>query len=241
VGGNFFAFLPLSTFSNSTTFISEASTQQPAQYLLPNTNPTIISGYAAQHALLTKEISSNSAANLEFIFGDTSIIPGLQKPFSRGRVSINSTSPFATPVINPRYLSNPLDISSLVAGFKFARTIRNSSALQAIDIIETYPGASVQTDGQIEEFIREGVDTLHHHVGTASMLPRELGGVVDSSLRVYGVKGLRVVDASVIPMLPAAHLQATIYGVAEKVCLFIWDKRRFTNTLQAADLIKMGY
>jgi hypothetical protein len=193
VGGNFFAFLPLSTFSNSTTFISEASTQQPAQYLLPNTNPTIISGYAAQHALLTKEISSNSAANLEFIFGDTSIIPGLQKPFSRGRVSINSTSPFATPVINPRYLSNPLDTSSLVAGFKFARTIRNSSALQAIDIIETYPGASVQTDGQIEEFIREGVDTLHHHAGTASMLPRELGGVVDSSLRVYGVKGLRVV------------------------------------------------
>jgi hypothetical protein len=220
VGGNFFAFLPLSTFSNSTAFISEASAQQPAQYLLPNTDPTIILGYAAQHALLTKELSSNSAANLEFIFGDTSIIPGLQKPFSRGRVSINSTSPFASPVINPRYLSYPLDISSLIAGFKFARTIKNSSTLEAIDVLETDPGEGVQTDEEIEGFIREGVDTLHHHGGTASMLPRELGGVVDSSLRVYGVRGLRVVDASVVPMLPAAHLQATIYGVAEKVCQF---------------------
>ncbi len=59
------------------------------------------------------------------------------------------------------------------------------------------------------------------------MLLRELGGVVDSSLRVYGVKELRVVDASIVPMLPAAHFQATIYGVAEMVCLFIWYKRRF--------------
>lgn len=79
----------------------------------------------------------------------------------------------------------------------------------------------MQTDEQIEEFIREGVDTLHHHGGTASMLPRELGGVVDSSLRVYGVRGLRVVDASILPMPPAAHLQATIYGVAEKVRLLM--------------------
>jgi hypothetical protein len=223
VGGNFFAFLPLTTFSNTTAFISQASLQQPAQYLLPNTDSTIISGYAAQHALLTKELSSNSAANLEFIFGDKSIIPGLQKPFSRGRVSVNSTSPFASPVINPRYLSNPLYISSLIAGFKFARTIRNSSALQAIDVVETVPGEAVQTDEQIEEFIKAGLDTLHHHGGTASMLPRELGAVVDSCLRVYGVKGLRVVNASILPMLPAAHLQATIYGVAEKVCHFRWE------------------
>jgi choline dehydrogenase-like flavoprotein len=74
----------------------------------------------------------------------------------------------------------------------------------------------VSNESQIEAFVRGGVDTENHHAGTASMLPRELGGVVDSKLRVYGVEGLRIVDASVMPMIPAAHLQDTVYAVAEK-------------------------
>lgn len=74
----------------------------------------------------------------------------------------------------------------------------------------------MSNESQIEAFVRGGVDTENHHAGTASMLPRELGGVVDSKLRVYGVEGLRIVDASVMPMIPAAHLQDTVYAVAEK-------------------------
>lgn len=73
----------------------------------------------------------------------------------------------------------------------------------------------MSNESQIEAFVRGGVDTENHHAGTASMLPRELGGVVDSKLRVYGVEGLRIVDASVMPMIPAAHLQDTVYAVAE--------------------------
>jgi len=65
------------------------------------------------------------------------------------------------------------------------------------------------------------VDTENHHAGTAAMLPRDLGGVVDPELKVYGVQGLRVVDASVMPMIPATHLQATVYAIAEKVSRFI--------------------
>lgn len=89
--------------------------------------------------------------------------------------------------------------------------------MQEVDTFETYPGSSVVTDEQIEAFVRAGVDTEHHHAGMASMLPRELGDVIESKLRVYGLNGLRVVDASIIPMLPAAHLQSTLYGIAEKV------------------------
>lgn len=90
-------------------------------------------------------------------------------------------------------------------------------------MLEVYPGASVSSEdeSQIENFVRGGVDTENHHAGTAAMLPLELGGVVDSQLRVYGVNGLRIVDASVMPMIPATHLQDTVYAIAEKAAEFI--------------------
>jgi choline dehydrogenase-like flavoprotein len=218
-GGNFFAFLSLPTFTNSTeVLLVESEAQSSSEYLAPNTHPTIIAGYSAQRALLNRDFTSTVSATMEFIFGDTIIIPGLQHPFSRGSVRINSTSPFVPPMVDPRYLSNPLDIASLAVAFKFVRTIRATRALQEIDVLEVYPGSGVQSDAEIEEFIRRAVNTLNHHGSTASMLPKEMGGVVDCELKVWGVEGLRVVDASIIPMLPACHLQASVYAIAEKVC-----------------------
>jgi choline dehydrogenase-like flavoprotein len=198
-----------------------AASQSPSTYLLPDTHSSVLAGYTAQHAILTRSLTSSTTASLEFIFDDSVIIPSLQQPFSRGTVHINSTSPFTAPRINGRYLSNPLDLFTLVSGFLYARTIRATSALQAISALEVYPGASVSSESQIEAFVRGGVDTENHHAGTASMLPRGLGGVVDSQLRVYGVEGLRIVDASVMPMIPAAHLQDTVYAVAERAADFI--------------------
>jgi choline dehydrogenase-like flavoprotein len=221
VGGNFFAFLPLPTFTNNTeVLLAESEAQSSNEYLAPDTHPTVIAGYAAQRTLLNRDFTSSVAATMEFIFGDTIIIPGLQHPFSRGSVRINSTSPSMPPIIDPRYLSNPLDVASLIAAFKFARTIRATKALQEVSVIEVYPGPGVQSDEEIEEFIRGSVNTLNHHGGTASMLPREMGGVVDADLKVWGVDGLRVVDASIIPMLPASHLQTSVYAIAEKVSPF---------------------
>ena len=97
------------------------------------------------------------------------------------------------------------------------RKMQATNALQEIKAQDLFPGPTAQTDEQLTEFVMAGVDTLHHHSGSASMLPKELGGVVDSTLRVYGVEGIRVVDASIFPMVPAAHIQATVYAVAEKV------------------------
>jgi choline dehydrogenase-like flavoprotein len=204
-------------YSNNTITLSTlASSQNPAQYLPNDTHPTVLAGYEAQHKILTQDLSSLVAVTQEFLFNDGAIVPCLQTAFSRGSVTINSTSPFAPPVIDSRYLSNPLDIKLLVEGFKYTRRIRATNALQSISAFEIYPGGSVNTDEQIESFIRQTLSTESHHAGTAAMLPQELGGVVDSELRVYGVKGLRIVDASIIPLLPAAHLQSTVYAVAEK-------------------------
>lgn len=208
-------------FSNATALASAANSQSTSHYLPPNTPPTVRAGYEAQFAFLAKDLLSSSIAYLEFIFDDTTILPALHQPFSRGTVLINSTSPFDNPVIDPRYLNNPLDLALFVAGFNYTRTIRKTDAMQDINTTETYPGVSVLTKEEIEEFVKGGIDTEHHHAGTASMLPLELGGVVDPELRVYGVEGLRIVDASVVPMLPAAHLQATLYGLSEKVSMNI--------------------
>lgn len=218
VGNNFIGFLPVSNFSNSASSIHmQALSQHPASYLDPAVDATVLAGYTAQFKILTDEIISPNSAFMEIIWNDEAILPGLQRQFSRGSISINTTDPFATPVINPRVLSNPLDIILLTDGIKFTRDVLNTAALSPLKTNETFPGLTVSTDQELEAYIRSTLTTLNHHVGTSSMLPRELGGVVDSELRVYGTIGLRIVDASIMPMLPAAHLQATVYAVAEKV------------------------
>ena len=193
--------------------------QGPASYLSPITHPSIIRGYSVQYALLTQSLSSPFTAMLEFAFDDSILLPGLQQPFSRGCVHIRSTSPFDSPIIDQRYLSNPLDRLVLVQGFLYTRKIMGTQALKDIHGIEVFPGEEAVPSSdlnKIEEYIRGSVDTLNHHGGTAAMLPRELGGVVDPQLRVYGIKGLRIVDASIIPLLPAAHLQDTVYAISER-------------------------
>jgi len=104
----------------------------------------------------------------------------------------------------------------MVDAVKFVRKVAQTSELGAIGRSEMLPGAEVQTDDQIREWIKTTVQTMFHPIGTASMLPREDGGVVDPTLKVYGTDNLRVVDASVIPIHISAHTQATVYAIAEK-------------------------
>ena len=78
------------------------------------------------------------------------------------------------------------------------------------------PGMDTDTDAEWETYVRNNVFTFFHPLGTCAMLPKKDGGVVDSKLRVYGVENLRVVDASIIPMIVSAHIQTAIYGIAER-------------------------
>lgn len=142
----------------------------------------------------------------------------VQHPFSRGHVEINSTNPLLRPIVDLRTGSNPVDLTLLVEAFRYARKIVATDAIQELVPTELLPGANVTSDEAILAYAKSSASTMFHPSGTSAMMPRELGGVVDSSLRVYGVRNLRVVDASIIPLIPATHIVSTVYAIAEKVC-----------------------
>jgi choline dehydrogenase-like flavoprotein len=143
------------------------------------------------------------------------LISTVMHPFARGSVHIDPKSPQGKPVIDPKYMSNEYDHQALVAAAKFARQIANTEPIKSAWTAETEPGEAVQTDEQWLAFAKKALGSFYHPVGTCAMLPRADGGVVDADLRVYGTANLRVVDNSIIPVIPSAHIQTAAYGIAE--------------------------
>lgn len=137
-------------------------------------------------------------------------------PFSRGNVSISSADASDQPVINPNWLTAPEDIDIAIAGFKRVREIW--SHINVTIGPESLPGPNFTSDAQIREYMRESAFTLYHASATCKMgRSNDSMAVVDPQARVYGVSGLRVVDASAFPFLPPGHPQATVYMLAEKI------------------------
>lgn len=139
----------------------------------------------------------------------------LLQPKSRGNVSLASADPMAEPLIDPNFLAERDDVDRLVRGFKLMRGILRQSALAGYAGRELEASAAAQTDEQIERFIRERADTIYHPVGTCRMGPGLLD-VVDAQLRVHGMQGLRVVDASVMPRIVSGNTNAPTIMIAEK-------------------------
>ncbi|KAJ4286617.1 hypothetical protein N0V88_007906 [Collariella sp. IMI 366227] len=136
-------------------------------------------------------------------------------PFSRGSVHIDPKDPRGKPVIDAKYMGNEYDHRALVEAGRFARKIANTEPLRSLWKAETEPGEDVQTDEQWFAFAKKAMGIFYHPVGTCAMLPRRDGGVVDPELRVYGTTNLRVVDNSIIPIIPTGHIQTAAYGIAE--------------------------
>ena len=139
----------------------------------------------------------------------------LLRPRSRGSVTLDSKDPLASPLIDPNFLGDRDDVDRLVRGFKLLRLILSQPALAQIEGGELASSAAARTDLEIEHFIRDHADSLYHPVGTCRMGDGPLD-VVDASLRVRGIAGLRVVDASVMPRIVGGGLNATVIMIAEK-------------------------
>lgn len=194
--------------------------QHPDQYLPKDVHPYVLAGFKAQKDAFAKIFRNKNTAWLWLIlFGSPTFNPANQHPFSRGSVHINTSDLTAEPIVDYRALSNPIDIATTIEMLRFTRKYIASEIFAPYRPTEILPGANVTTDKQLGDWIRSKyVPSVYHPVGTAAKMPRELGGVVDEELLVYGVKGLSIVDASIIPIIPGAPTVLTTYTIAEKVC-----------------------
>lgn len=140
-------------------------------------------------------------------------------PLSRGTVTLQSSSMLDDPVINPNYFGNPADMEVAIQAVKRARMIMASEPMAPIRIGQEYaPGVAVQSDAQIEEYIKNSFFMNWHAACTCKMgRVNDTMAVVDSKARVIGVQNLRVVDASAFALLPPGHPTSTVYGLAEKI------------------------
>lgn len=202
------------------SIVKEYLAQDSAVHLPSLYTPEQVAGYEAQRALLAEALSEEDNAILEFPFtGSSTYVLFMMKLLSRGTINLNQTDIYAEPILDYRSFSNPLDFVLMRESLNYARHYhRDSETVQAAFApVEAFPGANV-TGADFDFYIRNtSSSTTGHMSGTCSMMPRHLGGVVDTELQVYGVTGLSVADASIMPLVPGAHTCATVYAVAEKV------------------------
>jgi choline dehydrogenase-like flavoprotein len=148
-----------------------------------------------------------------------SIMVGLNHPLSRGSVHIGGSNPKSSPLIDPGYLSHPLDVEILARGTQFIEKIANQQAMkQLLKTDHRLPSlaAHLADLASAKQVMKDRLWTSYHPSCTCAMMPQEIGGVVNDRLVVHGTKNVRVIDASVFPMITLGNIQATVYAVAER-------------------------
>ncbi|KAH8657964.1 GMC oxidoreductase [Xylariales sp. PMI_506] len=154
-----------------------------------------------------------------------SLLGVLEHPFSRGSVHIQSNDTAVYPLLDPNYLAHPLDLQILSTIALHLQDViaqtRPLSDLLAGNGTVFQPGYHRLTEANVADWVRGNIQSEYHPAGTCAMLPRASGGVVDEKFLVHGAANLRVVDASVFPLLPRANLQTLVYAIAERAADFI--------------------
>lgn len=148
------------------------------------------------------------------------------RPKSRGRVVVDSINPNAAPRIQPNYLEDDADLQELLEGAKFLRELSRTDALSGLIAEETVPGKACASDEQIIDDIKARADTVYHPTSTCKMGSTANDSVVDNRLRVHGLNGLRVVDASAFPSVPSCNTQAPVYMLAERAASLILEDQQ---------------
>lgn len=211
------AYLPLASLSTSwTSIISNLSAADPNTYLPSDYTAELRAGYTAQYGSIVGSLRSSSEGAVEVMANSMGTIQvASQRTLSRGHVRPASSSILSGVVVDPRYGSHPFDSDVLMMGLEWNARLVQTSAMQELS---PSPDASLVSgdEGQLQAVVSAGLNTEFHPCGTTAMMPRESRGVVDASLRVYGVQNLRMVDFGIVPLIPSAHMQAVVYAVAEK-------------------------
>jgi choline dehydrogenase len=144
------------------------------------------------------------------------IAPVLVSPKARGQVWLRSRDPTAKPRIITNSLSEPDDVDSMIAGMQLAREIAGQSPLRETVLSELKPGPGASDRDALEADLRQRLMLIYHPVGTARMSDTREDAVVDSQLRVHGLQSLRVVDASIMPVIPGGNTNAPTIMIAER-------------------------
>ena len=154
------------------------------------------------------------------------ITMSLVQPKSRGEIRLRSADPMAAPIIRGNYLQEQADVNALVRGVHLARWFGEADAYSALRADEILPGAAMKSDADLAAFVRRDTDTIYHGAGTCRMGPQsDAAAVVDRSLRVRGVEGLRVADASIMPEVVNGTTNAACVMIGEKASELILGRR----------------
>ncbi|EKM50939.1 uncharacterized protein PHACADRAFT_262842 [Phanerochaete carnosa HHB-10118-sp] len=223
---NNLAFVPLRVASDSAEKLVAKKRAELAQ-----NGPSLAPGLRKQYEVQLQLMESGCNADIEIMSSAVVLTPmaepskphmaliaELTHPWSRGTVHIASADPKANPYIDPRYFADAFDLDVLAEGFKFALKVGETEPFHGLTKTRVSPPPEVDlsTDDSIKEHVRANIFGIWHACGTASMLPKELAGVVDPQLMVYGTKNIRVVDLSVLPLQISVHTQAFVYALAER-------------------------
>jgi choline dehydrogenase-like flavoprotein len=223
VVGNTAALIPLKVLSPETweDSVKAFEKQNVSTYLPSSYTKEQIQGYQKQRKLLAESLRQKDNAVIELPFNALSSFPlVLIKPLSRGTILLDPANKYAEPILDYHSFANPLDALNMLDSFKFTRRYHAESKtmVQTFNATELVPGPAVTNDVELDAYIRNSTASSTAHLsGTCALTPRKLGGVVGVDLLVYGVTGLSVVDASIMPLIPGAHTCTTVYAVAEKV------------------------
>jgi choline dehydrogenase-like flavoprotein len=229
--GNLIIQLPLSDWtSNSSSITSLAESQDPAQLLGGEPDPTVVSGYKKQRDAIISNINAGAVGDISWSTGPTTSIY-MTRPLSRGSITINSTSVLDAPLIDFGAITDPTDLETLLAIYLKNRELMETPDMAVLGPIETSPAPGISDLTAVRQALKKALQPSNaHQCCTNAMMAREDGGVVDVQNRVYGTTGLSVVDASVWPLVVSSGPQASVYAAAEKVCeIFFKRTCRLTN------------